>query len=529
MISNTHLHKFITAFITIAVILVSGSLYYSITSDDRVVGLSTDDAIYLIMAEVYSPWHRGTDSLLEFVRSQNHFPPFYPVVMGLMGVTSGNPELASHVSTAFLILGFIAAGFWVYSETGSYFAGLLIALMICIMPGTLIFTQELWSEFLFIGLLYTTLFILSRSVITGRLWLIAALLAALCSLTRTIGISLVIAYCLTLLIKRPRYYPVYAAAGLLPIVYWLLIGSGGVSESAYIGTLLDTLADLNLARFTEITVNKASVVYHSLYWLLTGRDNPAQYHYPVMLFLLAMIGISLLAFVKRFKEKKIDVYFLALYLCVIFVWPFTDRYFVSRFLFPVLPVLFLYSYLGLKTIIHRKTYRTYGLGITLVLTCMIGLPESLNIIHLATTSVGNDLDPYRRNRSWLSSASHDEAIKNAKGTKILLTSLQELQKYIPQGECVYSTYTALVMLHLHRISGALPAPDVNDADFGRQTVNCRYIIALPLVDYERKYPEFYPVDRLANNGNYRITPYLSKMTNYSKPALFLIERISQAE
>jgi len=529
LISDTKSHKYIAAFITVAVVLVLGSIYYSITSDDRVVGLSTDDAIYLLMAEIYSPWRGGTDSLLEFVRSQNHFPPFYPVLMAVMGVDTGNPELASHITTAFLILGFVAAGFWVYRETGSYLAGLLIALLVSLLPGTLILTQELWSEFLFICLLYSTLFLLSKPDITGQLWFIAAILAALCSLTRTIGISLIIAFCLVLLIRRPRYYLFYAAASILPIVYWLLIGSGGVSETAYIGTLLDTLNNLNIEGAFDITVNKSNVIYHSIYWLLTGLDKPNLHHYPAMFFLLAMTAIVVPAFVKRIKQKKIDVYFLTLYLSVVFVWPFTDTYFVSRFLFPVLPLLAFYIYLGLAGLIRHRTYRIFCISIILILTCMIGLPESWNIIQMATTSVGKDLDPYRRNRSWLSSASQEQAVKNAKGTKMLLTSLQEMQKFIPPDDCVYSVYTALVMLHSHRISGALPTPDVTDEEFDRHTADCRYIIALPLVDYARTYPEFYPVTRLANNRNYRITPYLSIMTNYSKPALFLIERIRQTE
>ena len=504
-----------------------GCLYFSITSDDRVVGFLTDDAIYLLMAEVYSPWHAGTDSLLEFVRSQNHFPPFYPVIMGLLGVDSGNPVLASHISVCMLITGLIGVGFWVYRESGSFITGLGIPVLIAILPGTLIFTQGLWSEFLFICLLYAALFILSKSEITGQHWLIAALLIALCALTRIVGVTLIAAYCLMLLIRRPRFYPYYAAVSVIPIVLWLFIGSGRVSETTYVGTLLDSLSNLNPTRIIDIITNKVSVIYYSMSWLLSGYDKSGQHPLLIGTFLLAMLAIAIPAIIKRFKQRKIDVYFLILYMLVILVWPYSDTYFVSRFLFPVLPVFFLYIYLGLTILTHHKTYRIYGFCILLILGCTVGLPMSWHIIHMATTSVGRDLDPYRRHRSWLASESHEDAVKNARQTKIILTSLQELRKYIPEDECVYSAYTGLVMLHTRRISGALPEPATTDAAFDRQTKKCRYIIALPLVDQEKTYPAFYPVKRLEHNKHYRTTPFLSKLTNFTKPALYLIERVKQ--
>ena len=87
----------------VAVIVLS-IFYFSFTSDDRVVGFLSDDAVYLLIADIYSPWRTASSPMLEFVRGENYFPPLYPLTMALLGVNTDTPALASIVNCQFSVV-----------------------------------------------------------------------------------------------------------------------------------------------------------------------------------------------------------------------------------------------------------------------------------------------------------------------------------------------------------------------------------------------------------------------------------------
>ena len=63
--------------------------------------------------------------------------------MGVFGVDSGTPELASRISISFLILGFISIGTWLYIETNNLKVSAFITLIFALLPGSIIISQGL--------------------------------------------------------------------------------------------------------------------------------------------------------------------------------------------------------------------------------------------------------------------------------------------------------------------------------------------------------------------------------------------------
>ena len=55
--------------LALLVLVAISVFFYSLTYGDKTVGYLSDDAIYLLMAEIFSPWRHSTDLLLEFLRT----------------------------------------------------------------------------------------------------------------------------------------------------------------------------------------------------------------------------------------------------------------------------------------------------------------------------------------------------------------------------------------------------------------------------------------------------------------------------
>lgn len=60
-------------------------LYAWLATRNTRVGFLADDALYLLMAEMYSPYRDALGALYEHVWQYSHLPPFYPWLLALAG------------------------------------------------------------------------------------------------------------------------------------------------------------------------------------------------------------------------------------------------------------------------------------------------------------------------------------------------------------------------------------------------------------------------------------------------------------
>ena len=519
-------NRFIILVLPVSTLLILSIFYFSITYNDFVVGFLSDDATYLLMAEMYSPWVKGTSPLLEFLRYDFQFPPLYPLLLAIMGVTSTTPETASLVTTGFLLLSFVIIGIWGWVETKNSVLAVMIPVIFALLPSSILFSQDLLSEFLFICFLYAAFACLAGKDLNDRHWLFAALMIGFASLTRTIGISIIVAYAILLFFNRPKKSFIFFIVSALPLVSWNLFRLLIASEHVYWEIISGQFTGTSIVGLLKFIAQQIVILGESWFWLFSVFNDAEIYHFISVVVASLFFVIFLYSFFIRFRLKKFDAFCIPVYLGIIVLWPFTGVHFVSRFLYPLLPLIIFYNIYGIILLAKTKIRKRLGIGIYLLLLITMAAPANYQFVKRAYLTIDTELMPYRRSRSWLLASSDEQAIHEAVYTREFFQVLRKISDKIPANECIFTFQTPVVMLYTNRIAGSLPAPDVSDDVFEQKISACRFIFATYLADSNGIYPRFYPLKRLEGNKNYEILPFYPEHAGYSEPVAFLIERIS---
>jgi hypothetical protein len=519
--------RVIFAILALLVLVALSVFFYSITYGDKVVGYLSDDAIYLLMAEIFSPWRHSTNLLLEFLRTDNHFPPLYPVMLGLFGAGPHAPALASAVSTAFLIIAIAVYGIWIYMETGRRLLAVTLPILFSLLPGTVIFTQGLWSEFLFMCFFYGALALAADKRLTGSHWLAISLFIALTALTRAVGISFIAAYCLFLVLKRPRYYLLYMLVAVLPFLYWVFFINIKATDHGYFGILLNsfTSGQVHAAGLFHNILVKLAIIYDGWLWQFLIYDIHGGVGIFANLVLAVLLVIVAVGFGYRLINRQFDALCLLFYGIIVLLWPFDDLNFVSRFVFPVTPLMLFYMFYAAGLLESKKWYgkaATAALWGGIIISTWMPATFVLSRAYAATPP---GLTPYKHDRAWFYAKDLDAAIASAKGSRDIFHALNKVATMVPENECIFSFHTALVMLYTNRVSGVYPPPSASMAQFDYGTRGCSYMVALPLTSINNDFPEYYPLQRIAGVPGYKIIPVMADNTGGgNKPVLFLIRR-----
>lgn len=521
---NLDRHQRLTAAVLPLLVLAGiAAFFYSLTWGDQVAGYLSDDAIYLIMAQVFSPWPHATDLLQQFMRTDSHFPPLYPVLLGLFGAGPQDPALASAISIAFLVIAVAVFGVWVYLETGRRLPALLLPVVFALLPGTVIFTQGLWSEFLFMVFFYAALALAAVREPDRSHWLACSLFIALTSLTRAVGVAFIAAYCLYLILKRPRYYLLQIPVAALPFLYWATIINVRSTEHGYFGILLGALSS-EQGRWSGLyhaLLLKLAAMYRGWEWQFRVSDILPGSGWLIHAVLACLLLAALAGFLQRLRHARLDALCLLAYAATVIVWPFSDQNFVTRFVFPVTPLLLFYA-------VHAAgmlAYRPRRVAVLLLCAAVIisAWSPATYVLQRAYAPAPEGLAPYKHDYAWFYSRSLKDAVASARGSRDLFQALRKVGTLVPENECIFSFQTALVMLHTHRISGVYPPPSVSDAAFAHATRGCRYMLALPLTSINSDFPEYYPLQRIAKDPSYTITPIRADTADedHSSPVILI--------
>ncbi len=510
---------------TATLIILTSLFYYTFTSNDLAVGFLSDDAVYLLQAELYSPWHSEKAPVLNLIREESRFPPLYPLSMALLGINTDTPILASNLTVGFLLLSIFISGFWIWRETGSLVLATTTSALFAFLPGTLILAQGLWSEFLFMCLFYAAFACLAAKPLTDKHWLFSALLIALASLTRSIGITIVAGFVLLLLLRRPKKCLLYMSISLTPFLFWTFIRSISTEHSGYLNDLLLLLGNATITQFTQTIQDKVVVLSQSWLWLLSGVGSDIHYKYAgifiaTVLFVFALIGFSL-----RIKQWKADALCVPIYLTAILLWPYTGIYFVSRFLFPVLPLFLFYSWSGISNAVNKTEQQKLLLAAWLFSIMLIAFPSTTQMINRGYTNIDAALNPYRRDRAWLLAETDIQAFELVKKNKHIIETLPQLEKYVSEQECIYALQTPMVMLYGKRITYVFPSTATSTEESLSDTDLCRFYLAMPATDIDNSYPPYYPLAYATNNERFEIIPFYPDRHEESEPVFFLVKRI----
>lgn len=501
-----------------------GIFYLVFTHGDLSAGFTSDDAVYLLLADLYSFGTATQLPVYQIVREQALFPPLFPMLLGLSGGGSADLAQSSLITVSCLVLALALAALWIMQQLRNPLAALLPAAALFLMPGTLVLSQEIWSEFLFMVWLYLILIIAGRDSEIKHHWLILSVLIALTTLTRTAGVALIPPFLLLLYRSRGQGRRSWLPAMIssVPFVAWYLPREWLRESPGYTRTLTLGLQDTG-SSLLHALMSKLTALFESLRWLFaTVESNSIQTGYAgVVLILLLLVAGTV--FFQRLKELRFDALFCASYVGMVMVWPYAEVYYVSRLIYPVIPLFLLYAMLGmLRPGRNGKTH--YPLAAVFIFSfAVVAGPSLQQIVSRGLAEVEPGLKPYRNDRTWMLAPEPNPAM--LQNIRFIVETLGDrIPNTVSEQDCLYAFQPPFVMLHTKRVSGVLPPPDVSDEQFKRDTTACRYIVALPITDLAGHIPEYYPLQRTGDD--YTQTAYYQHSDAQSGTAVFLLRKIA---
>lgn len=507
-------------------IAVAISIFFiTFTSDDQVAGKFSDDAMYLLQAELYSPWQKNESPVIDLIRKESRFPPLYPIILGLLGADSYHIVLAAQISCGILLLSIFIFGVWIWSESKQVLATGLITILFSLLPCTLIMSQGLWSEFLFMFLIYAAFLCSDSKIDANQKWFFTALLIALSTLTRSIGISIAAAFILLIFIKRTKNKLILIATVISPFLLWTILRNIAQDYPSYFDDLSGLLSDISLSQVYDILLTRLSILADSWIWLFSIFDTYYINHDLIKLITLILFIFTLSGFLIRLKKLKLDALSIPLYMIIVMIWPYQNVFFVSRFLYPLLPAFLFYMWIGIQFLSRNKRIHNIILTFWTLSLILIAYPSSGQFIERGYKQVSDELKPYRRDRHWLLASDNKSAQLTLSFNKRLIDTLQELTHYIAKNECIYAYQAPIIILYTHRITSIFPPYTDSSEEFEQQTKACNLFLSMNITDLNNLYPPFYPIQHLMDDKKYEIKTFYDEESNDEKSNIFLIRRL----
>lgn len=477
--------KNIFSYVTFIVIVAA---YYMWTWSPILAETGGDNAKYLMTANLYSPYSISSAVAVYFA-SNSFYPPMYPFLLGVLG--GGDSILIAHIiTTSFLLVALLVLYQWMlFLKIGKLHA-LLLVFIFSILPGTYLHALSIHSENIYLLFSLLGLSAVTCKENTGNeksLWL-AAIFIACASLSRSVGIMLVLAFIIYLFINKLDRKYLLSFVVLLPTTLWSLFNNQ--SGTSYFAEFSSHYTTGFFKLFLQQIINQSVSLLDAWYAIFSSGDFGRG-------FLTFFIVVCLLGVFYRLCKKKLDGVYVFLYLGTILIWPYPDE--LKRLLFPIMPILIIQTSLFIKSVADdENTVKYFQIGHFILLgtlLCVL-IPNLILTVHRFNLSVDENMLPFKRTLDWYKPDLAD-ALHTSRFNKEIMSSLNDAKKYIPEGQCVYSIKPALTGIYMERISLAPPVSDVADDEFYKSinSKKCKYFYFVNGItpSYSESY---YPYSRL---------------------------------
>ena len=319
------------------------------------VGVFYDDGIYLILAKSLASGEGYRYLNLPGAPSATRYPPAWPAVLAVLWKISprfpDNVDLFKAANGVCLALA--AAGLVHYGRARLGLAAWVSVAAVCAFTlaiPVVATATVLFSEPLFLALLAPALLVGERAVERPgrRVLLLAALLAGLLTLVRTIGVALIVAVVLGLVFRR-RYSAaaVFAAAAGLVLLPWQLFISANGGDLApvlwgnygsYAAWSAEAIRERGIGFPLAVVARNGAELLRPMRPLFGGP-------WPLLQPVLALpLLVSVIAGIAAARTRApVLLGFLAVYLLIVLAWPYPP----DRFLWGIWPVFGLLIAAGL--------------------------------------------------------------------------------------------------------------------------------------------------------------------------------------
>lgn len=471
-------------------IIIAGA-YYIWTWSPVLAQLDGDNAIYLMSANIYSPYTTPSHVSVYF-DSASLYPPMYPLLLGLLG--GGNSILIAHViTTSFLLLAMLTLYWWMINLNFDRTHALVLVFIFSISPGTYFEAMSLHSEILYLlfSLIGICLVALKENTGNDKLLWIGVIFIACTALTRSAGISIVMALIIYLVINNVsrKYY--LSIVALIPMVLWGLLNNQ--DSDSYLDILSNYYTTDFIASLLQQVVNQSVYMLSAWHSAFTLGDSGH-----ILLNVFAVI--SVLSIIFRVYKKKLDGIYTFLYLCMVMSWPYPDE--IKRLLFPIMPVLLVQSSMFIKFIDEHWSSSKFPVGNSIagITLLIILIPNMLLTVSRSNVLVDETIIPpqYKKTYDWYH-LNLRQAINQVAFNYVFVTGLEDAKNHVPIDECVYSIKPGLVGLYMERVSKAPPDSSFDDNEYFNMTEqeNCHYYYLVNGTSPSYK-ENFYPYQRLGS-------------------------------
>ena len=331
-------------------------LFATLAWPQRVPSLTTanDDATYVLLSR--SLLHGGYNSV-HLVGEPVHtkYPPVFPTILAAASSMAGE---STNVFAAVNIV-FATTALALIFAVARHRLPPSIALGALAMSATNPFLQgsagTVMSEPSFLAFVALTLWVLARPPQTSASLALACGCATVAALTRTVGVTLVLAVLALLLIERRwravAFYAGILAAIVITVSMWLRMHDMPELAADYITDALDAGRDPSpnpvVVIGRRVALNARGYA-GSLLWLLSVPTVAGTIADNVLW--LALVALTLAAGLwLLWRRWRIVTVFLLIYGALILAWPWV----VSRFLVPVLPLLAVTTLAGAHSLVER--------------------------------------------------------------------------------------------------------------------------------------------------------------------------------
>lgn len=486
----------------LAVFLLLAGAYIIWTWNHELAGMGGDNAVYLLTAKYFSPWSSSSD-LAEHFALRSQYPPLYPLLLGLFG--GGDSVLMAHlITTGFLLLILLAFRTWLLTLGIGRLTANLAVILFALLPGTVKTAMFLWSENLF---LLFTLFVFA---LTARfeeknrsLYLLAAAFLIIgATLTRTAGISLVAAFLVYLLFKRPKGGLVMGLLATFPVLISILMKYFGIARKGT-GYLGDFIAHYREDPASKL-IAQINIESNALWKGWVSNFEPATLSLLVTLFLI----LCLMGLVIGFYQRRLDSFYLFFYFLIILVWPYPAE--AKRLMYAVIPILMGQGILFISQLARLTTKNKLfqPAAIFLFVLLVISLPGTIFMAQRFIQPVPPELENYKRNKYFYLS-NPMAAMAQTLNVKVLFEDLRSLDSKLPTNALIYGVKPSIIAFHANRL--ALKAPDPNsdwDSFFRDTASDSTYFYLMGTTSPANKTP-YYPLELIRNRLEilYIVKPY----------------------
>jgi hypothetical protein len=419
-------------------------LYLLLALRNPHVGFLADDALYLLMADAYSPWRDAAGPVFEHLRRYCHLPPFYPLALAFAGAGAEHLAPARIATAVFMAAAWLACYAWLVASGVRRAVAALLTLFCAWTPVTLLYTVDLWSEGLYVALVLGCLLWL-RTLDGTRphaLVLVGLGLVLGCAIgTRSIGVALLPAVLFALHRQRPRaLVPVLAGFLLVSLALSLLdMGDdapsyGALMREYYAANPVDALR-------RQLGAVAARLPTAALYDLFLWRE-AAGWRWPVAGLLALCVGVG---FARELRRMTPIALYTVAYLVIAFTWPFPEQ--TERFLFPLLPCAAFFAWRGVES---GRGRQWAGGAVALLLLALAAPAVLATLTRLGTPVPVASLDSFRTTRYWLDPTRGGDVLGALRSLAAQERAAADATRLVPPSACIYSVNAQQVLLKARR-------------------------------------------------------------------------------